>query len=436
MLRFAANRHLVSVRRLAAGFRLASGFRLAATLGVASTVMLACTEDPLGNLDSETAPGATSPTREFKLSVEDLPTWRDTTVSGFTLRNGAGFILVADQPALQSRSLGSINVPDTLTTFADTLPVERFESASIRIAIDTLNSVFESFPLTVRLVSLTQRFESDEANWTQAADGRPWLTPGGDLGAELSSAEMTEVSDSLIFEFQVPVDSLLKSWQAQDGDPGFALTLEGPGSQLLIRAIALRVEALLEGREVPIDQQLISDVRTFITDPELPAEGLALRVAGLPASRFYVTFDPPDSLDGIPLLGAVVNHAELVFHPLPPPAEPYLMERSVAVRPVTLLADPFEFGSKTPIGSTPAAFTVLEPDSLAVGEPFRVDVTVLVANALFVEADSIGQVRLGLRAEPDGQTVGFWEFGSVEATAGLRPELVIIVTPPPRFGIP
>ncbi len=430
MPRFVPNRRFLAVGRFAAVGR------SAAMLVVASAVMLACTEDPLGNLDSGTAPGVTSPTTEFRLSVENLPTWRDTTVSGFTLRSAAGFILLADQPTLQSRSLNSINVPDTLTTIADTLPVERFESASIRIAIDTTSSVFATLPLTVRLVSLTQGFESDEANWTQAAEGRSWMTPGGDLGAELSSVEMTEVSDSLIFEFQVPVDSLLKSWQAQDGDPGFALVLEGPGSQILIRAVSLRVEALLEGREVPIDQELISNVRTFITNPEPPAEGLALRVAGLPASRFYVTFDPPDSLGGVPLLGSVVNHAELVFHPLPPPAEPYVMERNVAVRPVTLLADPFEFGAKTPIGSTPAAFTVLEPDSLAVGELFRVDVTVLVANALFVEADSIGQVRVGLRAEPDGQTVGFWEFGSVEAIAGLRPELVIILTPPPRFGVP
>lgn len=411
-------------------------WRIAALAALASAVVLACTEDPLGSLDSQTAPGATTPTREFRLSVADLPAWQDTTVDGFTLRSTAGFVLLSDQPALQARSLNSINVPDTITTLADTLPVERFESASIRIAIDTLNSVFESLPLTVRLISLADGFEADEASWTQAAEGRPWATPGGDLGAELASAQMTEVSDSLIFEFQVPVDSLLKSWQARDGDPGFALVLEGPGSQILIRALSLRIEALLEGREVPVDQELVTNVRTFITDPDLPTPGVALRVAGLPASRFYMAFFPPDSLDGIPLLGSAVNHAELVFHPLPSPVEPWAMERDVAVRPVTLLADPFEFGAKTPIGATPAAFTILEPDSLAVGRPLRVDVTALVAGALFAAADSIGQVRVGLRAEPDGQAVGFWEFGSVEAGAGLEPELLIILTPPPTFGIP
>lgn len=426
---------MTGMPRFTAVGRFASVVRVSVLAGVASTVMLACTEDPLGSLDSETAPGATSPTREFVLAVETLPTWRDTTVSGFSVRSRAGFILLADQPDLQARTLSSFNVPDTLTTIPDTLPVASFEDASIRISMDTLNSVFESFPLTVRLVSLTQGFESAEANWTQAADGRPWVTPGGDLGAELSSAEMTEVSDSLIFEFQVPVDSLLKSWQERDGDPGFALVLEGPGSNILVRAVTLRIEALLEGREVPVEQELISNVRTFITDPEQPTEGVALRVAGLPASRFYVMFEPPDSLEGIPLLGSVINHAELVFHPLPPPAEPYVMERNISVRPVTLLADPFEFGAKTPIGSTPAAFTVLDPDSLAAGDPFRVNVTALVAGALRVEGDSIAQVRVGLRAEPDGQTLGFWEFGSVEAVAGLRPELVIILTPPATFEL-
>lgn len=410
--------------------------RVATLAGLAAALMLACTEDPLGTLDSETAPGATSPTTEFKISVTDLPSWRDTTVTGFTLRSTAGFVLLADQATFQARSLNSINVPDTINTLADTLPVERFESASIRVAIDTTNSVFASLPLTVRLISLAGAFEADEASWTQAAEGRPWGTPGGDLGAQLSSAEMTEVSDSLIFEFEVPVDSLLKSWQARDGDPGFALVLEGPGSQLLIRALSLRIEALLEGREVPIDQELVTNVRTFITEPDPPAIGLDLRLAGLPASRFYVTFVPPDSLDGIPLLGSAVNHAELVFHPLPPPAEPYAMERNIAVRPVTLLTDPFTFGGKTPIGLTPATFGVLEPDSLAAGRPLRVDVTALVTGALFVEEDSIGQVRVGLRAEPDGQTVGFWEFGSAEGSPDLRPELLIILTPPPSFGIP
>ncbi len=416
--------------------RLAPVARVAPGLGLSAVIMLACTEDPLGNLDSESAPGASSETREIVLSVADLPGWRDTTVTGFALPSSAPFLIASDQPELRSRALAKLNIPDTLNTFADTLPVDRFESASIRIALDTVNSVFEGFPLTIRMVSLAQTFVPEEASWTDAAEGRPWMTPGGDLGAELSSVQMTEIVDSLIFEFEVPVDSLLKSWQEMDGDPGFALVLDGAGSRLLIRALSLRVEAVLEGREAPIEQTLVNDLRTFISEGDPPVPGQDLRIGGIPASRFYMEFVPPDSVGGFPLRGSTINHAELIFHPLPAPDAPYAMEREVIALPVKLLADPFVFGAKTPIGSSLGGLRLLEPDSLAAGIPWRVDVRTQLALALAGSADSIGTIRLGMRPDPDGQSLGYWEFGSARSSAPFRPELLIIFTPPPEFGIP
>jgi hypothetical protein len=410
--------------------------RLAAGVVLSTAIMSACTEEPLGNLDSGSAPGASSVTRELVLSVTDLSTWRDTTVTGFAVPSNAPFLILAEQQELRARGLSQLDIPDTLNTFADTLPVDHFVDASMRLVLDTVNSVFGSFPLTVRMVSLAQEFVPAEASWTEAEEGRPWITPGADLAEELSSVQMTEVSDSLIFEFQVPVDSLLKSWQDLDGQPGFALVLEGPGSRLLVRALSLRIEAVLEGREAPIEQTLINDVRTFISDPEPPSPGQDLRLGGVPASRFYLEFSPPDSVGGFPLHGSTINHAELIFHPLPPPAEPYAMERGVVALPVKLMTDPFIWGAKTPIGSSLGGFAIMDPDSLAAGIPLRVDVRSLLISALSGPADSIGTIRVGMRSDPDGQSLGYWEFGSVQSSAAYRPELLIIFTTPPEFGVP
>jgi hypothetical protein len=147
-------------------------------------------------------------------------------------------------------------------------------------------------------------------------------------------------------------------------------------------------------------------------------------------------FVPPDSVGGLPLRGSTINHAELIFHPLPPPAAPYAMEHGVIALPVKLLADPFVFGAKTPIGSSLTGVRVLEPDSLAAGIPWRVDVRTQLALALSGPADSIGTLRIGVRPDPDGQSLGYWEFGSARSSAAFRPELLIIFTTPAEFGIP
>jgi len=144
-------------------------------------------------------------------------------------------------------------------------------------------------------------------------------------------------------------------------------------------------------------------------------------------------FTPPVTLDGVSLSGATINHAELILHPLPAPPDPFAAEAPLAVRQITLLADPFKFGAKTPIGSADGALMALDPDTLATGAPLRLDVTLLIGRAV---RDSFPNIRIGLRADPDAQTLGFWEFGSIEAVAALRPQLRIVFTPPAGFGIP
>ncbi len=402
-------------------------------LGVAAAaaLMWSCTEDPLA-LDAGTAPGVTSVTRDIKLRASELPLWRDTTVTGFARPETAAFSLVVNGSDLAARTLARLNVPDTVRTFADTLPATEFSELSVRIQIDTLRSEFAGFPVTMRMISLTQGFESDRVTWDEAGPGRPWMVPGGDLGPQLGSVQMEALTDSLVMTLDVDPDSLLKAWRATDGEPGFVLTAEGPDARIQVLQVLFRYDALLEGRTVPVERNQPADPRTFITDPTIPDPGLPLRIAGLPTARFYMEFEPPDSVGGIPLRGATINHAELEFHPLPPPPGPFALERGIATRQIPLLGDPFILGEKTPIGAPPLNFTLVSPDSLAAGVSLRIDVTGLIQRA----ANASGRIRIGMRADPDAQALGYWEFGSVESPLALQPELRIILTPPPDFEVP
>ena len=112
------------------------------------------------------------------------------------------------------------------------------------------------------------------------------------------------------------------------------------------------------------------------------------------------------------------------------------MERGVLALPVKLMTDPFIWGAKTPIGSSLGGFSIMEPDSLTAGVPLSIDVRSELIRALSGPADSIGTIRVGMRSDPDGQSLGYWEFGSVRSSAAFRPELLIIFTPPAEFGIP
>ncbi|MCG8467936.1 MAG: hypothetical protein MJB57_06940, partial [Gemmatimonadetes bacterium] len=76
----------------------------------------------------------------------------------------------------------------------------------------------------------------------------------------------------------------------------------------------------------------------------------------------------------------------------------------------------------------------LAADSLATGRPLTFDITVLMQRASL--SDTRDPIRIGLRADPDAQTFGFWEFGSAESPVALRPRFRVILSPPPTFGVP
>ncbi|HZD05240.1 MAG TPA: hypothetical protein VE173_09990, partial [Longimicrobiales bacterium] len=245
-----------------------------------------------------------------------------------------------------------------------------------------------------------------------------------------------EPLDTLAFALEVPEDSLLEAWRRSDGGSGVALTVSESGARIRFTTVSLRYDAFGEDVETPFPFSQSPSPGVFIYEPEPPDPGLELRVGGLPAWRYYVVFQLPELVDGTPIADAAVNHAELVFHPLDAPPSPFLPASSLTGQGIQLLGDPFELGAKTPIGGAGQTALSLDPDSLAAGRPIRLDVTQLVVSRITGGEPSTA-LRLGLRGSPDAQSLGFWEFGSVEhPVPARRPELLIVFSRPPSFGVP
>lgn len=391
-----------------------------------------CTEDPITGPDG---PGTSAPTVEAVLDVAELPLWRDTSLVGFALPVDAPFKVLSERPELRSRLIGRFNVPDSLEVGEDTVEIEGFASGSVAVRFDTLRSEIPGHPLRLQLYALARDFLGAEASWEEAAAGETWSSPGGDLDVLIAEGVLEEPGDSVAIE--IPrADTLLELWRQTDGRPGFVIVVAEPAARLRVTVVRLRLEAEIEPAENPVVQRGFALPLTFIFDPPQPDPGTALRVGGVPAARAYLVFRPPESAEGIPLREATINRAELRFHPLAGPPEPFRMDRQTSGRPVELRADPFQFGLKTPIGLPAPGTLVFAPDSLADGFPVSVDVTALIQAWADDESPSADPIRIGLRLEPDGQTFGYWELGSREAAPGLRPELRIVFTPPAAFGTP
>jgi len=398
----------------------------------------ACTENPLQEVDPDSAPGQSTPTVEIEIPVESLPAWRDTSYAGYSIPATSSLRLLADSSDLQARILGRVvNLPDSILVTDTTRAVERFESAFFRLLLRTEDTVLAEAGAEVEVLALERSYVQREATWELAADGDPWTTPGGDLGALLATVALDSLRDTLVVPVVVDADSLLRSWRDTDGEPGFAVRVRGAGTVLDVRAVAIGFEATVTG----IDS-LISGFRTpiggtMLFDPATPDQGATLRLGALPAARIYTSFDLPDPWDDVPIRGSTVNRATLVFRAASAEPAPFTLESTLAVTAVQLLADPFVVGPKTPVGLTLSSGAVpLDSASLAEADgELVVPITSLVALWAVADPDSAPALRVGLIADPEGGSLGYQRFGS-ESDAGLRPSIRMLVTPRVPFRLP
>ncbi len=396
-----------------------------------------CTEELLVGVDPETAPGQSPETVELSVDAGDLPMWMDTTYTGFAVASTSGIQLVASDSSITSRLMGRFStLPDSL--FVDTVRVaiESFESARFRILLDSLSSsVVPDSGTELQIHALTRGFDDREATWIFARDGEPWSTPGGDLGELLGSIRIDSLQDTLFLPVLVDTDSLLSAWRDEDGESGYVLSTSIDGTSITVNSLVLVFDVRPEGQDTLIEVIRGPQPSTFIFDPETPAPASKLRLGGLPAARIYITFELPDTLSGVPLRGSRINRASLVFHSLGTPPAPFATVDAALASVFSLLADPFEFGAKTPIGVNFGNFIELDPDILGAGGEQDINVTALVQAWAAASPDSLPVIQLGIRALPEGESVTFWEFGGVDDPANA-PRLELLVTPRAEFGVP
>lgn len=424
----------------------AAGVLPAAVALAALLAAAGCAEEPVTGLGADSAPGQTVDLVELSADAISFPTWRDTTFTGYGLPFQSGFFLVADEDSLGARALLRVTgIEDTVMIEVESIPVDSFPSAELRFVLNSSLSRGAPDGFTLRLMALARSFDAIEADWENAGTGEAWTDPGGDFVTELGRLEVDVVNDSVMSDTFVvalttATDSVLHAWADRDGEEGVGILVEGPGTRLHVSDMSFRWEARPEERDTTLVQRRTSLAATapstFIYDPPPPPPGRNLRVAGLPANRIYLRFEPPEEVDGVDLRRATINRAELVFRPIaPPPA--FALERAVGGDALELAGDPFAVGPKTPVlrllGSTRFR---MDPDTLATGVEMTVPVTALVRQWAGASPDSAAVFDLAVRAVPDGLAFGFWDFGSVESAPGMRPSLRLLVAPPVDFELP
>ncbi|MDT8435508.1 MAG: hypothetical protein RRA92_02015 [Gemmatimonadota bacterium] len=415
-----------------------AGLRRAVVAAACPLALAACTEDPLTGIDPDTAPGATTPTRQLEIPIAALPAWRDTTYAGFVTPATSGFRILADSADLQARILGRFEtLPDSATAEEEQRVVERFDAARFRVRLDTLDSVVPEGGVALEVYSLARPFDAAEATWQQAASGEPWSQPGGDLGELLGSATFEAVDTTFFVPVAVDVDSLLAAWRGEAGEPGFLLRLSGEGAWLDVSAVALTFDMVLAGVDTLVSGARSPSTETLLFEPAAAPPGTTSRLGALPAARVYITLDLPETWDGVDLRGATINAADLVLRPQAAEPPPFTLTSTLGVRAVDLLGDPFELGPKTPIGAR-LGFRdgALNPDSLDAGGELAVPIPLLVANWAAADPDSSLALRIGLIPSPEGAGLGFRTFGSAESPPELQPFLRLLVTPRVAFGLP
>jgi len=419
---------------------------------VAGTLLLgACTERPITGTDPSSAPGQGATTVEVALPAGSISTWRDTTYMGFARPEDAIFDLVAEQDSFHARPLGRVTgIGDSVDLNGERWAVDSFPSARFVIVPDTLDLQIPAGGARLRIYALGTAYDTAAATWQQAAQGQPWDSAGGSLGDVVAGKRIywppqdSTASDTLRVPMRsATLDSVLKAWRESDGQPGIAMVLLDGPSRLRIASLYLSVKAHLVRPDTVLDVDLSYSVggRTFIYDPPAPSPGTDLRVGGVPASRAYMEFTPPDTARGRQLRGAQISRAELVFMPRSEPAQGLRMELPTSGVLTGLGADFVKLGAKTPVASIVGEpgnprFTLF-PDSLAAGRPLAIDVTGAIRSWAATPTDSaVSPIRVGLRLDPDGQTLGYWDFGSAESAPGLQPLLRILVTPKVGFELP
>ncbi len=431
-------------------------------LAAAALVLVACERDEIVNVDPEAAPGPSSPTVEAVLDTGVLSDWADTTFGGFTRAGVTNYIqVVGGAPQGTSRGLVQYNSVDVEVRIPGFISeVEAYDSARVVIGVDsTQTDLPAAGSMILQLVELEQEWDIS-ATWEFAVDtpgvATPWLGgPGGSLGVTILAEDTleliaiddttSEMPDSLVFWLGEASDSLLKLWaDSLEVNTGLAVVVADSGRTWLFGARLDYNMIPVDNPDTAVAANSFATAETFIFDPTGTenVEGI-LRVGGVEGWRTYTQFVIPDSVpvlgsdDLYPLRGSTINKAELLLVSVEQRPPPFEAEDPFQTSTYALADNFLVFGPRTPVGRfVRAGDVVLFPDSIAVGDTVRVELTLLVEDWAEASADSIPLLRFLIRPTTGAATFGFWEFGAIDGDPAFAPSLRVVFTPPVGFRLP
>ncbi|MGW8282056.1 MAG: hypothetical protein ACWGON_02045, partial [Gemmatimonadota bacterium] len=402
-------------RSIALGSAVAAGAgRFRRLLPLVALFAMGCTERALLEVDAESAPGQKTPTEEVEIPIGGLISWRDTTYIGYSVPATSSYRVIADSTQVQSRVLGRVQtIPDSVDTSSGRQAIEQYVDGKFRLVLDTLVSHVPPSGMDLEIYALSETYDQVQTTWTLREEEIPWSTPGGDLGELIASTTIdapfdSVTSDTVFVPFVASTDSILSAWRVTDGEPGYVIRVSGSTAFVQISSVALLFDAKPEQQDTLIRVARSPAGSTVIFDPETPDPGTTSRLAGLPSARIYLEFEIPDTWQGLQLKGSTINAAALVFRPANPAPIPFLLEYPLEVTTFSLLADPFVYGAKTPIGATLGAPVLLDPEAITEDDAkLVVGITPAVLAWSLALSDTINVLRIGLQALPEGRGLGY-----------------------------
>jgi hypothetical protein len=430
-------------------------------LAIAALVLTACERDEIVNVDPEAAPGPSSPTLETLLDTSVLSDWADTAFGGFTGAGVTSYIqVVGGAPVGTTRGLAQYNNVEVEVRIPGFISeVETYDSARVVIGVDSTQTFLPAAEMMIlRLVEVQQEWDVS-ATWEFAVDtpgvAVPWAGgPGGSLGPTILAEDTlalvvvdttTEMPDSLVFWLGEASDSLLKLWaDSLEVNTGLAVVVADSGNTRLFGARLAYNMIPVDNPDTAVAASSFATAETFIFDPTGTEniEGI-LRVGGVEGWRTYTQFVIPDSVPVLgstelyPLRGSTINKAELLLVSVGQRPSPFKAEDAFQTSTYALADDFLVFGPKTPLGNfVRAGDVIVFPDSIAVGDTVRVELTLLVEDWSEASLDSIPLLRFLIRPTSAAATFGFWEFGAIDGDPAFAPSLRVVFTTPVGFRLP
>lgn len=349
-----------------------SGARAAAALLVLALAFVACTEEGPTEVGGGLVTGGELRTFEVVLEAAQFLVL-DTAFAGYNVPVGSGYQVVANNfdGVLDAHALTRfVNLPDSqqvVQTGGATVWDRNltYVGGQLTVVVDTLRSVAEG-EVEVQLHRTLQAWDPGSATWTLAEDSgatpTPWQQAGGTRTAPLNARAWSAGQDSLL----LPLDSATATAlaDAPESEQGLLLSMVGGQARLRIATMTLHADFRPSTRPDTVIRVLVPvNRRTMIYTPRPEPRASSPRVGGIEAWRTFLRFDA-DLADLVVPCGpaapgctlrlreAVVNRAELLLEPAPPPAG-FTPTDSVSLTATTVLTP-----ASVPLARSPLAEVV------------------------------------------------------------------------------